>query len=51
MSALFNTEGVRPLSAVTKCGRCRSFYVDDSEGRRAHNVVFGHHPAPKGAEP
>lgn len=31
-------------SAIT-CARCRGFYLDDDDGRRAHQVVFGHTPS------
>lgn len=38
------TRSVRPPSETVSCDRCRAVYVDDTEGRTAHRVVFGHQP-------
>ena len=38
-----------PPSGVTTilCARCGGHYIDAPPGRDAHQVVFGHTPAPK----
>jgi hypothetical protein len=39
-----------PLLAC-RAPHCGAVYLNDDQGRAAHNTVFGHHPRPREPEP
>lgn len=44
MREVVNTWEVRPTGTTVLCARCGGHFINETEGRRSHAVVFGHSP-------